>query len=75
MDGWAKYRKNKMQPKAQIYCLIICHEKSDTNPYHNNHNNVFNVIRGTPNPFQTNIKLYLNNALVSNKTHYSYFEL
>ena len=25
--------------------------------------------RGTPNPFQTNIKLYLNNALVSNKTH------
>jgi hypothetical protein len=48
---------------------IVRSDPDDNDPY------VFNVIRGTPNPFQTNIKLYLNNALVSNKTHYSHFEL
>lgn len=48
---------------------IVRSDPNDNDPY------VFNVIRGTPNPFQTNIKLYLNNALVSNKIHNSHFEL
>jgi len=48
---------------------IVRFDPNDNDPY------VFNVIRGTPNPFQTNIKLYLNNALVSNKIHNSHFEL
>ncbi|MEO0159996.1 MAG: hypothetical protein ABIL47_05955 [candidate division WOR-3 bacterium] len=48
---------------------IVRSDPNDNDPY------VFNVIRGIPDPFQTNIKLYLNSALVSNKTHYSHFEL
>ena len=48
---------------------IVRFDPNDNDPY------VFNVIRGTPNPFRTNIKLYLNNALVSNKIHNSHFEL
>ena len=48
---------------------IVRFDPNDNDPY------VFNVIRGTPNPFRTNIKLYLNNALVSNKIHNSHFKL
>lgn len=48
---------------------IVRSDINDNDPY------VFNIVRGTPDFFRTNIKLYLNGSLVSNKTHYSKLEL
>ncbi len=48
---------------------IVRNDPNDNDPY------ILNVIRGTPNPFQTSIKIYWNGNLVSNKTHNSRFEL
>ncbi len=48
---------------------IVRSDPNNNDPY------VLHVIRGTPNPFQTSIKIYYNGNLISNKTHYSHFEL